>query len=402
MLPDFLADLDGRKTVVVVGAGAAGIAAAIAAERQGAQVLLVEKTGSLGGTVTHSLIHTIGGLYDVDCNLINGGLPAELVDRLSQQSPHALQRKIGRTWTLSVAPEIYENVVEGWLSEHKRLHVLRNATVCAVSVTESSVQNVKLMVNGETVTLRPLALVDTTGTAEVVRMVSSSLVDDGQPAAAGFIFTLRGVDTRILDFPQKVGLQQMIREAAEAGEIPADCGKAWLDLGVYEEEAYIKLCIPLGPDWREPNVLHAAEQRAIEMRDVLVPFLAEHPAFANAKVVRTGTLGIREGGRVKGEYCLTESDVRNARRFDDAVGRCCWPIEFWDPEKGVTLEYLPEGEYYEIPLRALKVSKISNLWMAGKCLSAEPLAQASVRVVGACWSMGEGVGKAAADHRPSS
>jgi hypothetical protein len=58
------------------------------------------------------------------------------------------------------------------------------------------------------------------------------------------------------------------------------------------------------------------------------------------------------------------------------------------------LEYLPPDSFYEIPLRALKVKGVANVWAAGKCLSADHHAQASARVVGQCWAMGQGVARA--------
>jgi hypothetical protein len=89
--------------------------------------------------------------------------------------------------------------------------------------------------------------------------------------------------------------------------------------------------------------------------------------------------------------------VSEARKFADAVCRCAWPIEFWDPQCGVKLHYLPDNDFYEIPLRCLKVGGIANLWAAGKCLSADRQAQASARIAGTCWAMGEAVGRAAVE-----
>ena len=51
-------------TIAVIGAGASGLACALAAARAGSTVILLEKTARLGGTVTAALIHTLGGLYD--------------------------------------------------------------------------------------------------------------------------------------------------------------------------------------------------------------------------------------------------------------------------------------------------------------------------------------------------
>jgi thioredoxin reductase len=71
-----------RDVVVVCGAGAAGMGAAIAAARAGGNVLLVEATSGLGGTVANALIHTIGGIYDSDGEFLNNGVAAELAARL--------------------------------------------------------------------------------------------------------------------------------------------------------------------------------------------------------------------------------------------------------------------------------------------------------------------------------
>src|SRR5262249_22758239 len=109
-------------------------------------------------------------------------------------------------------------------------------------------------------------------------------------------------------------------------------------------------------------------------------------------VENVGQLGVREGGRVRGEYCLSREDVLQGRKFADAACRCAWPIELWG-DQGVSLEYLPPGSYYEVPLRALQVVGFSNLCAVGKCLSADVWAQASARVVGCCWAMGQAVGQ---------
>jgi len=101
---------------------------------------------------------------------------------------------------------------------------------------------------------------------------------------------------------------------------------------------------------------------------------------------------VRDGGRIRGRYRLTEADLEAGCRFDDAVCAGCWPIEHWHPEQGIQLQYLPPGTRYEIPLRALQVAGIDGLYAAGKCLSAEPRAQASARVAGTCWGMGAGLG----------
>ncbi len=384
--------------LVVVGAGAAGTAAAIAAARLGVRVSLLEKADRLGGTLAHSLIHTIGGLYDTSGEFMNSGLPVELADRLLQASPLTRMRRIGRTWTLSVSPEVYQTVVEAWVGEESKIEVFLKSEVVSVEADDCSVRRIESVNTGRRSALQPVALIDATGSAEAVRMIDPGLVvDNPRQAAGGLIFQMRGLEPGALKFPKNVQIVRAVRRAARDGALPGECAMAWIDTGVHEDEAYVKLFVPLSVDWRRPGVMAETTRKAERARDELAAFLAGRPGFSDARIIRTGSLGIRDGGRIEGEYCLTEADVREGRNFSDAACRCSWPIEYWDPETGVSLEHLPG--FYEIPLRSLKVRNMKNLWAAGKCLSAEPRAQSSARVAGCCWAMGEAVGKAAVKDR---
>src|SRR5262245_58802363 len=93
--------------VVVCGGGAAGLAASLAAARAGANVLLLESRPRLGGTVANALIHTLGGLYDSAGEILNGGLPSELIERLMRADRRTRRRKMGRMWVLQVCPNVY-------------------------------------------------------------------------------------------------------------------------------------------------------------------------------------------------------------------------------------------------------------------------------------------------------
>jgi hypothetical protein len=176
-----------------------------------------------------------------------------------------------------------------------------------------------------------------------------------------------------------------IRKATENGELPPECASLWLDSGVYPDEVYVKFNLK-SSDYDAAHMEKVANE--------LLIFLHALPGFSRTVIDASGRLGIRDGSRIEGDYTLTEADLKEGRRFHDAVCRACWPIEYWDPEQGVSLEHFPPGHRYDIPLGALKVSGLNNLFTAGKCFSAEPRAQASARVVGTCWAMGEGLIKA--------
>ena len=386
-----------RTAVVVVGAGAAGMAAAIAAARAGADVKLVERTAGPGGTVAGALIHTLGGIYDQGKRPLNGGLAEELADRLFQADPQTRIRRIGKVQCLNVCPQVYRQVIHQWLNDETCIEQLYDTSVAQVTVVDGQVVQCDAQCRDRSVTLRPTAVIDTTGTAEVVRLIDPRLVyDDEQRAAGGLIFRLRGVQPGALAFPKSITLVEKLRDAARQARLPASCEHAWLDQGVFEDEIFVKLFVPLPSDWRNPERLAELARQTLLIQEQVIAFVRGWPEFGDAWLSETGALGVRDGGRIRGEYYLTEDDVRACRRFDDAACRCCWPIEYWHPTQGLQLEYLPAGGYYEIPLRALKLQGLANVWAAGKCLSADHKAQSSARVAGQCWAMGEAVGRAAA------
>ena len=106
---------------------------------------------------------------------------------------------------------------------------------------------------------------------------------------------------------------------------------------------------------------------------------------------------MRESRRVVGRYQLTRDDVLAGRKFTDAVARASWPIELWaESHQGALYEYLDDGETYDIPARCLQAREVSNLFVAGRCVSATHEALGSARVIGTCLATGEAAGALAA------
>jgi hypothetical protein len=362
---------------------------------------LIEKGRHVGGTVARALIHTLAGLYDSAGEFLNGGLARELAERLMAADRSVRQRRMGRTCVLNVCPTRYRNVAQQWLGEERRIKLLCNTQVTRVIVSGDRVVEIEVAGPHQVSRICPRAIVDATGGGEVVRQLDPSLLhDDSRSAAGGLIFCMRGVRSDALTFPNGLAVLRALHAAAEQNRLPHTCRHAWIDTGLHDDEVYVKLFVPLLSSARDSHDRISRSARRVQAR--VVSFLKGLPEFARARVTRTGQLGVRDGGRIRGEYQLSVSDVRQGRRFSDAACRCSWPIEYWDPSNGLSLEYLAPCSYYEIPMASLRVKGWRGLWAAGKCLSADPLAHASARVVGTCWAMGEAVGKAAAidESRP--
>jgi len=122
------------------------------------------------------------------------------------------------------------------------------------------------------------------------------------------------------------------------------------------------------------------------------------PGCENAYIVQTGPkIGIRETRRIIGDYVLTAQDVLEARRFPGAIARGAWPVELHPEPGGPNVwQSIHDQSYYEIPLSCLNVHGVRNLWAAGRIISCDPVAFASVRVMGTCFATGHAAGVAAA------
>jgi hypothetical protein len=150
-------------------------------------------------------------------------------------------------------------------------------------------------------------------------------------------------------------------------------------------------------DPTDPEQLTQAEIQGREQALACQRFLQTHlPGFEGSYLSKLSTqIGVRESRRIIGEYRLTCKDVLQARRFSDGIARGAWPVEEHRPEAGVRVEYLPEGQTYDIPYRCLLPRKVQGLLVAERCLSADHDAHASVRVMAQCMAMGQAVGIAA-------
>lgn len=224
-----------HQPIVIIGAGAAGLACAISAAKQRHPVVLLEQQADIGGTVVNALIHTLGGLFDEQGEQLNAGLPEEPVERLMQASTFTQQRRIGKTMTLNVDPAVYLQVIHDWLAEFSNIDIYCQAEVTDYFVQNRQVGQITITQAGRVFTLKPWILVDTTGHVVLVRQ----FVQDGE-VLAGIILQLRGVAANALKFPKRAAVLRKVLQAVAEGSLPSECATLWLDTGVYPDEDYAK------------------------------------------------------------------------------------------------------------------------------------------------------------------
>jgi hypothetical protein len=107
-------------------------------------------------------------------------------------------------------------------------------------------------------------------------------------------------------------------------------------------------------------------------------------------------VGIRESRRVQGESTITAAAVLRGLETPDRVALGTWPMELREKPTGPRWRYPEDDRPTQIPLGALKVANVTNLWTAGRCISCDHEAQSSLRVIGTCLATGQAAGLAAA------
>jgi hypothetical protein len=147
----------------------------------------------------------------------------------------------------------------------------------------------------------------------------------------------------------------------------------------------------------DPRCLTGLEIGGRRIASTVLSYLRSHvgpwsEAYISHWPVRAG---VRESRRWIGDYILTAEDISEGRRFDDEIALATWPMELRETAKGPKLRYPKENRPCGIPLRCLKPRETRNLWTAGRCISADHEAQASIRVMGTCFATGEAAGRAA-------
>jgi hypothetical protein len=403
----------GACDVAVVGSGAAGSPAAIAAARAGADVVVVEKLPFLGGNST-AVLDTFYGFFTPGSvsRKVVGGIGDEVVAGLRGlgdvvERPNTYGAGTGITYLAEHLKVVWEGLVTG-----SGARVLLHAFVQDAVVADGRITGLVVATKSGLRLLEPKVVVDASGDADVCHHAGFSYEAAGAEAPAQTLtttFRMVNVDHARRSGIGKDELHALMAEAAESGEydLPRREGSDHItpiDGMTATVMTRVDQMRP-GPaggmrNATDPEVLTEAEMEGRRQALEYARFLTDRvPGYERARLVALATqIGLRETRRVHGDYRLSRDDVVSARQFEDQIGLCGAPIEDHHGRgaTGTTWEYLPDGSAVGIPLRTLVPADGTNTLIAGRCFSAEHDAQASVRSMAQCMAMGQAAGTAAA------
>jgi hypothetical protein len=414
------ADVD----VLVVGGGPAGLGAALGAADAGCRVVLAERYSFFGGNATAALVMPLMSFHTqhppaemsttADTLLppdhgpgdpIIAGVVRQLLERLVRAGG-AIAPSLQTGYVVPFDPEIFKLVALQMLDE-AGVEFLFHAFASGV-IGENRVEGVVFETKSGPIAIRAKAVIDCTGDGDVAAAAGAPFevgrAQDGLVQPMTLMF--RMVEFQREAFAEYVrqhpdqwrgvhGLWDLIRRAQEAGELKLPREDMLFFATPHSREVSVnstRVTRVLGTDvW---DLSYAEWQSRLQMQQI-VTFLRRYvPGFERSYLAQSGVnIGVRETRRILGDYQLTSADVLAARKFDDVIARCSYPMDIHNPKgAGTVLQRLPPGEAYDVPLRCLLPRRLDGLLVAGRCISGTHEAHSSYRVMPVAMAMGQAAG----------
>lgn len=403
--------------VVIVGSGSGGVSAAIAAARQGASVLMLDKNGYAGGMLASGLPYL--GYLDMKKRPTVGGLAMEYVDELVKGGASYGVRYCPKHLSIVSTNAEKVKLITAKMLLDNGIHLMLHSYLIDATVENNRITKLKFDCAGNRFEVKGKIFIDATGDG-VLGAIAGAPFEKGiagvnlQPSSV--IYTIGGVDKeRFLKWVEKnpenmppytmeylrerpdfvfVTMEALWKKLNPIGEWPMKGIWAMILMNRLNDSE-VALNGPRVPatDSTDPNSVTFAEIEGMRQAEEFVECLRKHSeGFEKAFVSHVNdNIGVRESRRLVGKETLSIDEVLNANNDERTIALGSYPVDIHS-SKDHTSTFHHVEEPYGIPYLATVSATIENLMMSGRCISTDSQAFGSTRVMGTCFAIGEGVG----------
>ena len=379
--------------LAVIGGGFAGVAAALAAARGGAKVLIVEKSNCLGGAAVNCLVNPFMPYWtEIDGKRVDlsTGIFKKIHDRLEERN--AMKKESFLEEELKYI--LNEMVIEANIDLLFHAYIFR-ANTCADRIVSVTVATK----SGE-MPLEADYFIDATGDAQLAYLAGCPTVLGREPdhlcQPMTLCFRVGNVDVDKF-YASRERLKISHAQSLAAGELINPRENILVFKTPIHNVLHFNTTRVVRKNPTSPEEVTAAEVLARKQVYEIYDFMKKHAdGLENSFLMMTAAeIGVRESRIIVGDYVLTEQDCKNCVKFEDAIAACNYDIDIHNPEgTGTSHYYFPAGAYYTIPYRSLIPQNINNMLVAGRCISSDHGAQASYRIMPVVCCIGEAAGVA--------
>lgn len=390
--------------LIVVGGGFAGTAAAIAAAKEGIDVLLIEKFNCLGGAAVNQFVLPFMPYWTqmpitLDRKFLCGSIFLEILDEMNKFTDK--ENKSGFNKSLYFDEEILKIVLNRMCLKYG-VKLLFNATLSDVNASKGTVELIKVIGKSKKLELYADYFIDATGDGELCNLAGCESVvgreKDGLCQPMTLCFRIGEIDMEKFR-NSKQNINAIYKEKKKLGEIKNPREDVLIFFNYNKGILHFNTTRVVKKNPTDPFEVTDAEIEAREQVFEMHDFLKKNiKGFENSRILSTALqIGIRESRKIIGEYTLTVDDLKSLARFDDAIAVSNYDIDIHNPEgEGTSHYHFGDGEWYEIPYRCLIPKAMNNLLVAGRCISSTHEAQASFRIMPYCSEIGQAAGVAVA------
>ena len=390
-----------KYNLVVVGGGLTGVAAAVSAAREGLSVLLVEKSGCLGGAISNCLVYPFmpywtkpyWGEAAKNKKYLSQGIFKEMKERHDKYVTDCKDHEFNSE---------YFKIVLDDMTVESGVTVLFHSVLADVKKQGEKITAIEIIAKSQHITVEADFFVDATGDGDLFYLAGCDYQlgreSDGFCQPMTTCFRMSGVDLDLFT-EERPKLQELYKEKQAKGEITNPRENILVFFGVGEDVLHFNSTRVIKLNPTDPFDVSRAEVMARRQIHELVSFLKENSkAFDESALISIAVdIGVRESRKLKGVHILTADEIINCTQFEDSIALGNYDIDIHNPTgTGTNHRFFGDGEYYTIPYRSLLPKEFNNLLVAGRCLSATHEAQASVRIMPTCCCLGQAAGTAVA------
>ncbi|WP_110461795.1 FAD-dependent oxidoreductase [Ruminiclostridium sufflavum] len=423
--------------VIVVGGGPAGIMAALAAAAVGADTLVIERNGFLGGAATNSVLGPISPFHFGDEQVING-IPQEFMEQLIKEHGSTGHLKALDPYGSGAYLGFYDREKYKYVAEEMLLKagvdIFFHAFISEVHKTGNKITGLTAITKAGSRRFTAKIVVDASGDGDTAVMAGAEYTygnsETGKAQPGSSMFEMANVDTdKVYDYiynnPEDFewksdlvpvreysdrlkqhyfvaqGFKKLVKKAVEAGELCFGRDSVIVLNGIHPGSIHFNATRVIGYNSADPAEKSASEIDGRRQIESVSEFMVKYvPGFENAYVsVTSNEVGVRETRHIKGLYTLTAEDAGQGRKFEDVVSRGYFPMDIHNPDGATGYTEGKSGgswvdlkDTYDIPIRCLIPEKLDGMVLSGRCISGTSEAHGSYRTQGGIMGIGQASG----------